>query len=246
MVLESMTMWDTFHGDIHMGNLYLLKPKEKGDKWKVFLCDFGMMQRATKEQQEPFCWTLAAISYYRDGAKMVEGFQQAGAMRAMSEQQASELRGKCADFAHELTVQVPGEEPIVHTQWQNRGTSTHFMGMMMYALCTVGLRLDDWWWLTFKNIDYMINSMNTLVTSFNYSEVLIAPGRALVKEKVSEALEDKNVDVTNLISSLPKLLQPLRDYDHKQVLNCLLNGGEVKPLKKSWTHDYDVRDELRK
>jgi predicted unusual protein kinase regulating ubiquinone biosynthesis (AarF/ABC1/UbiB family) len=247
MVMESITMWDMFHGDIHMGNLYLLKPKVKGEKWKVFLCDFGMMQRASKEGQEPFRWILAALGYYRDGGKFAKGFEMAGATKTMTPQQERELRNKCDDFVCEITAQVPGEEMIIPTQWQNRGTPLNFMSMMTYAMCTVGLRLDDWWWLTFKNIDYLSNSINTLVTTLNYGEIIRLPGTTLVKEKVLEALEDKNVDVTNLIPSLPEILEPLREYDQKQVLNCLVNGGECKPLKKSWVHSIsDVRDELQR
>jgi predicted unusual protein kinase regulating ubiquinone biosynthesis (AarF/ABC1/UbiB family) len=41
LVFESVATWDTFHGDIHPGNFYLLKPKEKGGKWKIFLCDLA-------------------------------------------------------------------------------------------------------------------------------------------------------------------------------------------------------------
>jgi hypothetical protein len=108
------------------------------------------------------------------------------------------------------------------------------------------LRLEDWWWLAFKNIDYLSNAANTLMTSNDYSEVILIPARAIVREQVLESLQDDNIDVTNLTKSLPQILKPLRDYDRKEVLNALVTKEAVKPLERSWVHDYDTRDELRK
>ena len=38
-----------FHGDLHLGNIMFVKPKDSEDHWRYFLCDYGMYEDIPRE-----------------------------------------------------------------------------------------------------------------------------------------------------------------------------------------------------
>jgi hypothetical protein len=236
---EAMTQWETAHGDLHLGNVYLIKPKEKGDSWRIFLCDFGMMIESPGEERDWLEEMFAAIMYYRSGDKLVQVFDRAGSLGDVTEAKVEQMQ-RLARFVVQ-TFAVPmeeGKEAVLHGKWQ-RGTPTNVMGAVMYQYAQMGVKWSDYWWLAFKNIDYLINMGATLSSTVNWSEAVLMPGRRWAKKETLKQLE--GIDVTNLKDSVDQVLAPLRDYDREQVLNCLLTGQEVKPLERSWVHAWDLR-----
>jgi hypothetical protein len=239
MVGESMCCWDTSHGDIHLGNLYLVKPREEGEKWRIFVCDFGMMIESPGEERDWLSEMFASMTYYRDGNIMVHAFERAGTMEGMPQWKMDEMR-RLARFAVQ-NYAVPleeGKEVVLHPIWQ-RGSATNLMASVLYNFAQMGVKWSDWWWLVLKNIDYMVNIGATLSSSMNWTEPVLTPARWWVKKEVLNQLEGR--DITNFEDSLDDILAPLREYDREQVLNCLLTGEDVKPLERSWMHTWDLR-----
>jgi hypothetical protein len=239
MLMETVTRWDVAHGDLHLGNFYLVRPEDERDSWRIFLCDFGMMIESPGEERDWLAQMLAAMTYYRNGDVMVDAFDRAGNLKNMSESRIDEMC-RLARFAVQNYC-VPleeGKEVVVHASWQ-RSTPTNVMGEVMYRFAQLGVRWSDWWWLVLKNIDYGVNTVTTMSTTFNWTEAILRSARWWVRKEVLKQLEDK--DVTNLEDSLDEILAPLREYDREQMLNCLLTGEEVKPLGTSPVHGRDIR-----
>jgi predicted unusual protein kinase regulating ubiquinone biosynthesis (AarF/ABC1/UbiB family) len=239
MALNTMTRWDISHGDLHLGNFYLVKPTEKGDPWRIFLCDFGMMIESPDEERSWLAEMVAAIAYHRSGDKLVDAFARAGTFRDMDESRIDEIRRLSRMVVQNHIVPlVQGKEAVIRLHWQ-QSTKVNVMSAAMYQFAQTGAKWSDWWWLVMKNLDYGVNMGATFSPVLDWSEAILSAGRWWIREQVLERLQDK--DITTLDDSLEEVLQPLREYDRQQVLNALLTGAEVKPLEKSWAHGHDIR-----
>ena len=74
LCLEGLNHWGFSHGDYHLGNLYAMSPQTQGDKWKIFVCDFGMMMDFPESDRLITVQALLDLAYYAQGNVLIRCF----------------------------------------------------------------------------------------------------------------------------------------------------------------------------
>jgi hypothetical protein len=232
--LEGLSHWGLSHGDVHLGNLYALEPQDEGDKWKVFLCDFGMMIEETEDDRLLALRVGLSLCYFWDGRLTGKAL---GTIPG-NETKTREL-AKFSDHMSTVLAKYWGEtKEGAEKTWYpvvQRGTSTNIVSAIMYGAATMGLEVPPFGWMLFKNIDYVVSLLLSVWTSFNPGDMWAPHCKKLVKDLVLYDLTTKNI--TTMIDSLPDTLSNLRPYDRWQILNGLWNDGVVTPMAV-WSDDH--------
>ena len=237
--VHSLSHWGLCHGDVHLGNIYALAPKEEGDHWRIFLCDFGMMIDETEPERMMALDSGLSFCYFYDGAIIGRAFAKQS-LKPIAPQNRDKLIEHMARVVDKYFVEVKdGSERVWHPQVQ-RGTSVTVLGELTYGCATLGLKLSPYNWLMLKNFSYLANIGNTLWSSYNLMNMWAPHVKKYVKDVILQDLETKNV--TNMKESLPQVFTMLRDHDRKEVLRALDTGEPVKPLNPVWADDWDVRN----
>jgi predicted unusual protein kinase regulating ubiquinone biosynthesis (AarF/ABC1/UbiB family) len=232
--LEGLTRWGISHGDVHLGNLYALEPERDGDGWKIFLCDFGMMNDQSEKERLFAVHAGCSLTYYWDGrvmGRLFPSFEGNEGKTAAIEKFTDHLYHILGKY---FVEPKEGSEMVWYPIIQ-RGTSTNIVSEIMYAAATMGLTVPHTCWLLFKNMNYIANLGVSMWTSINLTNVWGPHCKKYVKDVVLHDLDTKNI--TNLRDSLPDLLTNLRPYDRNQILGALPNGDKVKPMESCWALD---------
>jgi len=236
---EGIVRYGWWHGDFHLGNLYILRPQWEGDKWKIFLCDFGMMLGGTKEELNLFRGLIASFMYSWDGKKAAEEFGKVALLRGqtLSKDTQDKLETAMTAVVERGSVEVrPGTERAFFYQAQ-RGSPTTMMGDAVYRVAALGVKLPDYLWLLFKNLGYAGNLGATYWGSLECMDLFIPHVKRWVKDRTLNELDELNV--INMQERLPDALSTLREYDRKEVLKGLLTGEDVIPLEPLGGYNFD-------
>lgn len=244
LAAEGILHWGFWNGDVHGGNVYVLRPEKEDDYWRTFLCDFGMMIDLKREEQDLYREMVAGTMYAWDGKRV------ARAIENLTEYQGHKLNDDTrekletemvASIARRTLVVKPDAERVFHITAQ-RGIKSTAMSDIVGKVITMGLHMPDFMWLLSKTMGYQGSLGATYWTTANANELFTRHIKKWVKDKVLQNLNDK--DVTEIRDALPEALSLLRDYDRKQVLDALATGKTVKPMEPMWSYDHDIREEL--
>jgi predicted unusual protein kinase regulating ubiquinone biosynthesis (AarF/ABC1/UbiB family) len=235
---QALSHWGISHGDVHLGNLYALAPETKEDRWRLFLCDFGMMIDEDEGFRIMCVETGASFTYYWDGAIAGHAFAKQS-VKPLTPRNKALLIDYMATSVDKFFVETrEGAEKVWLPKIQ-RGTSNTMNSELVYGVSTLGLSLSPGNWLLLKNFAYLINMSMTLWTTLNAGDMWAPHAKKYVKDVILHDLESKNI--SNMRDSLPEIFTVLRDHDRRQVLRALETDSPVLPLEPALTHDWDVR-----
>jgi predicted unusual protein kinase regulating ubiquinone biosynthesis (AarF/ABC1/UbiB family) len=236
--LEGLSHWGLSHGDVHLGNLYALEPKNEGDPWRMFLCDFGMMIDANEGFRIMACECGMGFTYYCDGSVLGRAFSKQS-VTPVPPKNHDKLVVSMAQTVDKYFIETrEGAERVWYPKIQ-RGTSTTIISELVYGTATLGLHMAPENWLLLKNFGYLCNMATAMWTSFSPLMMWLPHARKYVKDVVLHDLDRSNI--TNMSASLPQLLSIVREYDRSQMVQSLETGHPVIPLRLNWGDDWDVR-----
>ncbi|MDY6833583.1 MAG: hypothetical protein SVY53_02135 [Chloroflexota bacterium] len=150
---------EVFHGDLHMGNIYLIKPKFEGDHWRYFLCDFRMYERVSREEWRAMIVLLwGMLGGMPDMA--VEGMKS---VHVMSENKLrdvdwNKLLSAFSDFSSSWIEIAPEEASgmrLRRSKLNEGGLTRQLVLLLMNQVIASGLRLPYWIWLVLKSYVYL-------------------------------------------------------------------------------------------
>jgi predicted unusual protein kinase regulating ubiquinone biosynthesis (AarF/ABC1/UbiB family) len=241
---EGILHWGFWTGDVHAGNVYVLRPENPGDHWRTFLCDFGMMIDLNKAEQNLYTELIAGVMYAWDGkrvARAMEKISEHGGHK-LSRETREKLETEMAAALERRTLQLrPDAERVFYVNAQ-RGIKSTAMTEIVGKTITLGLHMPDFMWLLSKTMGYQSSLGATYWTTPTVNELFTCHVKKWVKDKTLAELKDK--DITELRDALPGALENLRDRDRKEVVKALTTGEPPKPLDPIWSYDHDVREEL--
>jgi predicted unusual protein kinase regulating ubiquinone biosynthesis (AarF/ABC1/UbiB family) len=239
--LEAMCHWGIAHGDLHLGNLYVLEPDEECDRWRIFLCDFGMMLEGGEGFRTVCIEAGIGLMYAWDGELFAKCLL-VQSTKPVSEKNTGKLMAAIAGSVNKYCVEVvDGKEKMFFTHIQ-RGGKGNVLSEIIYETATLGLSMAPDLWLFLKNFGYLVNTQAALWTSLNPTHMFAMHAKKFLKDVMLCDLEAKNI--TNMRESMPEMVAMFREYDRKQILKALDGDGIVTPMPQLWAHDWDIREEL--
>jgi predicted unusual protein kinase regulating ubiquinone biosynthesis (AarF/ABC1/UbiB family) len=237
--VEGLSRWGLSHGDVHLGNLYAKAPDKPGDKWQIFLCDFGMMIDETEPERIIGLECGASLCYYWDGTVIGRAMLKQ-TRKPISSKNAANLVAHMAKVIDKYMVETKddGTERVWMPRSQ-RGTQTTVLSELVYGAATCGLSMSPYNWLLLKNFTYVINMGMAMWTTFNATQMWSHHIKKFIKDVVLQDIESKNI--TNLERDLPELLKVVRERDRDEILRAVIEGRQVRPMEITWAEDWDVR-----
>ena len=244
LYLQGMLYWGFCHGDFHLGNLYALEPTEDCKKWRIFICDFGMMLEESTEEKQMALASCLPLAYHYSGHIFASQLHRT-AKNELTPERFEELDIACHSVFTKYMVETElGEEQ--ERSWNfrlHRGTHTTVVADLMYGAALLGLKMKPFGWLFFKNLCYCASFGLMLSSDLSATQLVNELVGKYLKDLIMEELDE--ADVANIREQIPELLEWLRDYDRKQVMKAMAYGTEIKPKKKVWTtawRDYRFGD----
>ena len=215
--MDMSLWWGVCHGDPHLGNLYLLEPQDGQESWRMFVCDFGMVQELEGEELEGVRDFVLNLMYHGDADKLVQAaialHERAGGdpRKLDVEKLRDDMR---ISLERRLIAKPGGEFSLPSKLW---GTST-VGAEVMYRLYNCGIRLPESFWLVFKSMLYMEELGQTLY-ALDYAPFLVPLGVKISKQRVLEELRTR--DMSNIRGHLDEIAAPLRRRERAWFRNCL-------------------------
>jgi predicted unusual protein kinase regulating ubiquinone biosynthesis (AarF/ABC1/UbiB family) len=232
--LEGMCHWGFSHGDYHLGNLYALPPEKAGERWRIFVCDFGMMMDLTESERLIATQALVDLGYYCEGSMLINCFLTDSDVPMTEKQKQNAIHHMetvCKKYVEESG---DGTDKVLSMMIQPRTSPSTLVSDVTYTAATLGLKMDSTlYWLILKNFGYAVNLVSTLTTSVNAVAVMQVVSSKFVKDWVVAELNV--LDIADLRTYLPEKLRYVRHDDRKQIMRALATGGEVVPQVKNWT-----------
>ncbi|MDY6835450.1 MAG: AarF/UbiB family protein [Chloroflexota bacterium] len=158
---------EVFHGDLHLGNIYVKKPASAEDTWRLFLCDFGMYEDIPREQWSSVVFLLWGIlggqpDMAVDGMKALH-VQQGG---RLSEVDWVRLGMAFTNFSRSWIEEAPEEESgivIRRSHLHEGGLTRQLLALLFGQVIASGLRLPYWIWLVLKSYLYLEESGTSIM-----------------------------------------------------------------------------------
>ena len=207
---DMMYKWGFYHGDLHLGNLYLMRPdSENGESWRWFLCDFGMYQDCTIPEVQRVARQIfiglgragtADNEYVIDLFKRI-CLERGSDITKIDWDAASE---SMRHFAHRRHIQ---EERLLTPEALMAGSMgmagrgklhgtqsyvTEVMYSLVPALVTQGARLPYYVWMIVKCFAYIEETVQTLYGGMDYLGIFSPHLRRFILEDVEDILNTAN------------------------------------------------------
>ncbi|MDY6834112.1 MAG: AarF/UbiB family protein [Chloroflexota bacterium] len=194
---------EVFHGDLHMGNIYLRKPSHPGDNWGFFLCDFGMFEDIPREGylrvMQLFRGLFTGdISLATSGLKALH--LEAGGR--LSDVDWAKVQVEFANFGRTWLEDAPDEQSGIRLRKSkpNEGGLTRNLLKLLYGFALGGgLRFPYWFWLFVKAYVYL-EEIAPVVTGGSYDWLNFIFDQYFVrmeKDSVLRAFDRTNVFTVN-------------------------------------------------
>ena len=211
ILIDMLSDWGLFHGDLHLGNLYGWLPED--EQPRIFLCDWGMVADWSPEQQEIIDELLPRL-ITGDGYRAAEGIQWAmsveypDAWRNMSKESLEATKEKFAAW---------GERRIVHATsnewWQMKmkymGTFSLTADLLYTLWSNPGLKIPDWIWLLFKCFAYIEELGITMWSDYDGANLFRPTIWKHMKKGALKELDSMNVITMDLEKVGEKLWGPV-------------------------------------
>jgi hypothetical protein len=233
LCLEGLNHWGFSHGDYHLGNLYAMPPQTQGDKWKIFVCDFGMMMDFPESDRLITVQALLDLAYYAQGDVLIRCFTTDTDEPISEKQMKKAVHGMETVVKKYITEPEEGGESVMRFTIQPNSPTT-VVGAITYAAATLGLKMQNTnYWLLLKNFCYAANIGLTLSTNLNATAMFGGHPQKFLKDWVMADLNA--LDIADLRTYLPEKLGPIRRDDRKQILRALATGEDILPKGKHGT-----------
>ena len=183
--------WGLIHGDPHWGNVYVVEPND-GESWKVFVCDFGMMEDMPPEGKDWVTDILGCMLLHRDPDRMLEVLTRFVPEGPEGEELARQAR---PHIRRMLRRHAPRKsEGDVDTQGQSHWAGSSFAGEIADEFFQFpSLHLPDWFWLWAKSQGYLEGLALTFWSDHNVTDMMIPQLKAEIKRKIMAGLDDKSI-----------------------------------------------------
>jgi len=222
---EMILGWGLIHGDPHLGNLYAREPTEDDPGWKVFVCDFGMIDDLPDEGKKWALDLFASLLYYRD-IDMLEDvftrFLDPASMKRLG--MKVEDRDSLTEEVHELAKnwmdrRMPVEGGQTTMRLMQHGTTT-LTAELIYELVNIkGMTLPDWVWLIVKSLAYLEELGVTLWGDYDAADMFLPHVKVSLRQTINEELQD--VNALNIEAYIERLTEPLKRPDVQQLLSSM-------------------------
>ena len=226
---------EVFHGDLHLGNLYLKKPAS-GENWKIFLCDFGMFENIPREEfrhGQFFLWGLLAgiPDMAMDGLKAIH----VDAGGKLTEVDWPVIEDELSNFFRAWVEPAPEEESGVklrRSKLHEGGYTRQLLAVLYGKILSGGLRLPYWMWLFLKGYLYLEETGTSIMGgSYDWNGWILDQYAVRVeKDAVLSLFDNANVFTTDRALERLEVALP-RGTDYPKVLKGtlgLLDDGETK------------------
>ncbi|MDY6835401.1 MAG: AarF/ABC1/UbiB kinase family protein [Chloroflexota bacterium] len=246
---DMMYKWGFYHGDLHLGNLYLMRPDNNGNSWRWFLCDFGMFQDCTIPEVQRTARQIfigLGLAGTSDNDYILDLFKKVCLARGtditkIDWDSAAESIRHFARRRHIPEENAINDEAMamgslgIVGRGRLHGTQsyvTEVMYTLVPQLVSEGARLPYYVWLIVKCFAYIEESVQTLYGGMDYVGIFSPHLRRYVLEDVEDILE-----VTNwftLEDSLPEVIDQfwLTDRDRAARVVEEVLGDMSRPPNK--------------
>ena len=203
---DMLYRWGLYHSDLHLGNLYLQEPQYEGDRWKWFLCDFGMYHDLTVPEAQELGRQFFVALVYTDAELLIQLFQkiiveQGGDLSnldwgALKEKMNSFLRRR-----HVAEEEMETEEAMAAGAWGITGRGrwhgtqsyvTEIIQTFIPELLSHGARLPHHLWMIAKCFAYIEETVQTLYGGMDYAGIFTPHIRRFAVEDALELLDGAN------------------------------------------------------
>ncbi|MDY6835012.1 MAG: AarF/ABC1/UbiB kinase family protein [Chloroflexota bacterium] len=183
--------WGLIHGDPHWGNVYVVEPSD-GESWKVFVCDFGMMEDMPPEGKDWVTDILGCMLLHRDPERMIEVLTRFVPEGPEGEELAMQARPHVKRM---LRRHAPRKSQAgVDTQGQSHWAGSSFAGEIADEFFQFpSLHLPDWFWLWAKSQGYLEGLALTFWSDHNVTDMMIPQLKTEIKRKIMASLDDKSI-----------------------------------------------------
>ncbi|MDY6835586.1 MAG: AarF/UbiB family protein [Chloroflexota bacterium] len=203
---DMLYRWGLYHSDLHLGNLYLQEPQYDGDRWRWFLCDFGMYHDLTVPEAQELGRQFFVALVYTDAELLIQLFQkiiveQGGDLSnldwgALKEKMNSFLRRR-----HVVEEAMETEEALAAGAWGITGRGrwhgtqsyvTEIIQTFIPELLSHGARLPHHLWMIAKCFAYIEETVQTLYGGMDYAGIFTPHIRRFAVEDALELLDGAN------------------------------------------------------
>ena len=182
--------WGLIHGDPHWGNVYVVEPSE-GESWKVFVCDFGMMEELPSEGKDWVIDMLSGMLFYRDPERMLEVATRFIPEGEEKEKLTIQARPHVRRMLRRHTPRQTESSDGTHAQGHWSGTS--FAAEIADEFFQFpSLHLPDWFWLWGKSLGYLEGLALTFWSDHNVTDMMVPQLQDELRRRLMASLEDKN------------------------------------------------------
>jgi len=186
--------WGLIHGDPHLGNLYVIEEEE--GKWKLFVCDFGMIDELSKDGQQWVMDFFSTLLYFRDPEVLTEVFTRFTS-KDESRMAKVDLEQVMAFSKRLLDRRVVGNgcsnEATLRLKWNGTPSVT---SEILYELVQIPhLRQPDWLWLVIKSLSYLEELGLTLWGNYDAAAMFTPHIERTLRKDLLRKLQ--NVNITN-------------------------------------------------
>jgi len=227
---DMILKWGLIHGDPHLGNLYVLMPKEELPICRVFLCDFGMVEEFPPEGLKWATDLFAALLYYHSAEKVEEiltRFTETPAeelrlLGATSEQfKMIENMDEIKENVHKavgtwMERRLPVEGGDITFRLKRHGTGMLVQELLYLIINVPGISLPDWVWLLVKSLSYLETLGVTMWGGYDASDMFMPHVVTQLKEGILDELDTK--DISNIKEYVEELSEPLSRPDLMDML----------------------------
>jgi len=150
---------EVFHGDLHLGNIYLKKPRQPGGNWGFFLCDFGMFEDIPRDGYLRVMQLFRGLfsGNIRMATAGIKALHIEGGGK-LGDVDWDALSAEFSNFGRTWLEQTSEEESGLRLRKSkaNEGGLTRNLLKLLYGFALGGgLRFPYWFWLFVKSYVYL-------------------------------------------------------------------------------------------
>ena len=245
---DMLYRWGLYHSDLHLGNIYLQEPQYEGDKWRWFLCDFGMYHDLTVPEAQELGRQFFVALVYTDAELLIQLFQkmiveQGGKLSdmdwgAMKERMNSFLRRR-----HIAEEQLSTDEELAAGAWgitgrgRQHGTQsyvTEIIQTFIPELLSHGARMPHHLWMIAKCFAYIEETVQTLYGGMDYAGIFTPHIRRFAIEDASELMDGTNR--FQMETRVPEIVELFGEVDRPKVMRVFAHvlGGASLESEVCW------------
>ena len=224
---------ELFHGDLHLGNMYVQRPQVEGDVWKFFVCDFGMFQD----------WPVD--SPWRTSIKdLIKGLMDGDSDLTLEVIQKMHLSsgGKLKDVDWEdlhanltnlvrrrMVMESPDKISVRGIPYPGAKSLTQEAIQTLLGYAMRGLRLPFQLWLVLKSLCYIEEIGMTFWGGMDYSSIFEPFFLGGARTEMSSKLAKTNVfDIEESVPALVEGFPKLRQHKVLQAVQEAMKKGQVQ------------------